>query len=254
MIILLSPAKSLNEDALELQLPVSTPRFPVETNQLIAKLSSLSLKALQDLMKISPALAKLNKERYVDFDREDPTARAKASIYTFSGGVYQGLDIGSMNEAEVEFVNQHTRILSGLYGLLRPLDLIQPYRLEMGTSLSLRRKKHLYDFWGDKITELLAADLQGSQSKIIVNCASNEYMKAIRPKLLDAKIIDLGFKEMHKGELKFISFNAKKARGMVVRYAAQNRVQTVEDLKGFNLDGYAFHESLSTDTKWMFTR
>ena len=254
MIILLSPAKSLNFDIHEKVLDSSTVRFPEESQQLINKLQKTSMKGLRALMNISKDLASLNKQRYLDYDNDAFDTRGKEAILAFNGGVYQGLDAKTLGNEGLEYSQDHVRILSGLYGLVRPLDKIQEYRLEMGTQLPIRRKKNLYGFWGDKITMLLNEDLQANDSKVVINLASQEYFHAINKKKVKAEIIDVHFKEMHNGTMKFISFNAKKARGLMTRFAIDHSITEPLELKKFNYEDYAFNSELSTEKEWMFTR
>lgn len=254
MIILLSPAKTLDFEPHNKTLHASTIRFPEEATQLANKLKRSSIKGLRELMNISKDLALLNKERYEEFDVDTIDKKGKESLLAFNGGVYQGLDAPSLQDEAFDYAQDHVRILSGMYGLLRPLDKMHEYRLEMGTKLPIRRKKNLYEFWGDKITNLLNQDLEEIDSDVIVNCASNEYFKAINTKKLKARIIDIQFKEMHNGELKFISFNAKKARGLMTRYAIDHSITNPEDLKAFNYEDYAYNSELSEGDNWVFTR
>jgi len=254
MIILLSPAKSLNFKDHGKSLDSTAIRFSEESQQLVTKLSKTSMKGLRELMSISKDLAKLNKQRYLDYDNEAFDERGKESILAFDGGVYQGLDANTLSDDAFEYSQDHIRILSGLYGLLRPLDKIQEYRLEMGTQLPIRRKKNLYGFWGNKITDLLNHDLQEVGSNTVVNLASQEYFRSIDRQKIAADIIDINFKEMHNGTMKFISFNAKKARGLMTRYAIDHSITDPQKLKNFDYEDYSFAADLSTENNWMFTR
>ncbi len=254
MIILLSPAKTLNFNPIETGLQASSVRFQEEPVQLVNKLKRMSNKGMRELMSISKDLAQLNKDRYKSFDIETIDNEGKEALLAFNGGVYQGLDAETLDRNGLEYAQDHVRILSGLYGLLRPLDRMHEYRLEMGTKLPIRRKKNLYEFWGDKITTILQEDLDQTGSDVIVNCASQEYFKAVNASKIKAKIIDIQFKEMHKGELKFISFNAKKARGLMTRYAIDHSITDAEDLKAFNYEDYALNSDLSSENEWFFTR
>jgi len=254
MIILLSPAKSLNWDQHDKNLHSSSTRFNDESLQLITKLKKTSLKKLRELMSISKDLAVLNKQRYIDYDTDAFETRGKEAVLAFNGGVYQGLDAKTLSDSGFDYAQDHVRILSGLYGLVRPLDKIQEYRLEMGTSLAIRRKKNLYGFWGDKITDLLNEDIEESNSTHVVNLASQEYFQAINTKKLKGELININFKEMHNGTMKFISFNAKKARGLMTRYAIDHNVNSIEALKAFDYEDYAFDESLSEGNNWIFSR
>lgn len=254
MIILLSPAKTLNFDPVETGLENSSVRFTDEPVQLVNKLKRMSLKGMRDLMSISKDLAVLNKDRYESFDIDTINDDGKEAILAFNGGVYQGLDAETLNKLGLEYAQDHVRILSGLYGLLRPLDRMHEYRLEMGTSLPIRRKKNLYEFWGDKITNTLQEDLDSSGSDVIINCASQEYFKAINTKKIKGRIIDVHFKEMHNGKLKFISFNAKKARGLMTRFAIDHSITNADDLKAFNYEDYGYDAELSSENEWYFTK
>jgi cytoplasmic iron level regulating protein YaaA (DUF328/UPF0246 family) len=254
MIILLSPAKTLDFNAHNKNLHSSETRFDDKSQQLINKLSRSSIKGLRELMHISKDLAVLNKERYEAFDIEKIEERGKEAILAFNGGVYQGLDAETLPEDAFDYAQDHVRILSGLYGVLRPLDKIQEYRLEMGIKLPIRRKKNLYEFWGEQPTQALNQDLEKIDSKIIFNAASNEYFKVVDKKKINAQIIDVDFREMHKGELKFISFNAKKARGLITRFAIDNNILDYKEMRAFNFEDYQYNKSLSSDTKFVFTR
>lgn len=254
MIILLSPAKTLNFKPHSLNLESSEITFKEEPQQLVNKLSKMSVKKLQELMHISKDLAVLNKKRYIDFDLETINKNGKEAILAFNGGVYQGLDANTLPVESFDYLQDHVRILSGLYGVLKPLDKIHEYRLEMSTTLPVQRKKNLYGFWGDKITNLLNHNLKEIESETIINCASQEYFQAVNQKKLKARVINVQFKEMHDGTLKFISFNAKKARGLMTRYAADHSISNPELLKGFNYENYGFDSSLSSENEWYFIR
>ncbi|WKV11134.1 peroxide stress protein YaaA [Marivirga harenae] len=254
MIAILSPAKSLDFEK-QFDLRSTKTRFNEETHQLIEVLKTKSEEEVQDLMSISDSLAKLNVERYDNFKKRTPK-HAKQAALAFQGDVYQGLVAEDFTQEEHDFAQQHIRILSGLYGLLRPLDLIQPYRLEMGTKLETDKGNNLYEFWGDKITDQLRKDIKSQGDKILVNLASNEYFKSVNIKELkkDYQIIDVEFKDFNNGKYKIVSFFAKKARGLMARYIVKNQIGKVEDLKAFDLDGYAFDEKDSTDSKLAFKR
>ena len=212
MIVLLSPAKSLDFSPVEVDV-YSLPRMLDKSERLVNVLRKKSSRSLQKLMSVSEKIADLNVERYNAFHLPFNAENAKPSIYAFNGDVYTGLEAESLNDQEVKFAQKHVRILSGLYGLLKPLDLIQPYRLEMGTRLKVQRKNNLYDYWDKSITEVLNEDLKSTGSQVVVNLASKEYFKAVKPSLLDGDILDIDFKENRNGELKIISFNAKKSKG-----------------------------------------
>lgn len=254
MIAILSPAKSLDFEK-QFDIRSTKTRFNEETNQLIEVLKTKSEEEVQELMNISDKLAQLNVERYDNFKKRTPK-HAKQAILAFQGDVYQGMEAENFTQEDHEYAQQHVRILSGLYGLLRPLDLIQPYRLEMGTKLETDKGNNLYEFWGDKITEQLKKDIKSQGDKILVNLASNEYFKSVNKKELkkDFQIIDIEFKDFNNGKYKIVSFFAKKARGLMARYIVKNHIEKVEDLKGFDLDGYSFDAENSNEAKLAFKR
>lgn len=246
MLFLLSPAKKLDETTPSpFKKKITTP-FLEEANQLIELLRGYSSEDLQAIMKISPKLANLNLERYHDYETPFTHANAKEAIYLFKGDVYQGLDAYTLNKRASDYLENHLYILSGLYGLLNPFSLIAPYRLEMGTKLPaltpLVGDKTLYSFWGDKLTNFLNQKMAEKERKTLVNLASNEYFKAINQSKINTPIYTPIFKDFSKGSYKVISFYAKKARGLMVRFAAENNITTVEGLKDFNLAGYTFIE------------
>jgi cytoplasmic iron level regulating protein YaaA (DUF328/UPF0246 family) len=252
MLIVLSPAKSLDfETPVKTKLS-TTPRFLDRSAQLIDKLRMLSPAALSELMDLSDALAVLNVGRYASWTGQDEHARQ--AVLAFDGDVYAGLEARSLKPKQLDYAQQHVRILSGLYGLLRPFDLIEPHRLEMGTRLANGHGKDLYAFWGDAITDLLRADIEEQGAEALVNLASEEYFKSVRPKLLGVPVITPVFEDYKNGRYKIISFFAKRARGMMARYAALKGVTNPEKLKKFDLDGYAFVKGESTDTTWLFRR
>jgi len=205
-------------------------------------------------MGISDKLGELNYNRYRSYNSKDSIKSKKQAVLAFTGDVYTGMQTESFTKKDLKYAQNHLRILSGLYGLLRPLDAIQPYRLEMGTNLKNKKGKNLYEFWGDQITDTLNDDLSKSKINVIVNLASNEYFKVINKKKVGADILDIDFREYRGDTLKFISFNAKKARGMMFHYATKNNIKKVEDLKGFNYEDYSFSKENSTDSKWSFVR
>ena len=220
---------------------------------LIPGLRRKSIKALIDLMSISPDLAELNRDRFRDWEwphSEDD----RQALWMFKGDVYLGLEAETLKAAGVKYAQEHLRILSGLYGLLRPLDRIMPYRLEMGTRLKTRRGTDLYQFWKDRIRNLIEEDLTADGSNVLVNLASNEYFKAVQPKQLKAEVITPVFKDWKRDQFRVLSFFAKKARGMMARYAIDHRVDDPEQLKEFHREGYAFNEEFSSETEWVFTR
>ncbi len=254
MLTLVSPAKTLDYES-----PLSTkthtlPRFTEHSKMLIETLRKLSVQDVADLMKLSDKLASLNVARYESWQPEHNQENARQAVLAFKGDVYTGLDATSFSEQDFSFAQDHLRILSGLYGLLRPLDLLEPYRLEMGTKLSNARGDNLYQFWGDIITEALNDELATSGSEVVVNLASNEYFKAVKPKALRARLITPVFKDLKNGQYKIISFYAKKARGLMTRYMIQNRIEEPEALKRFDLEGYYFSAEESKGDTWVFLR
>lgn len=254
MLMLISPAKALDESPRRADVAYSQADFLAQSAELMQVVKPLEPKDLSHLMHISDDLAQLN------FDRNQawcqPTEDdgvSKQALFMFKGDVYQGLDASSLKQKGLDYAQTHLRILSGLYGLLRPLDLMRPYRLEMGTKLANPKGKDLYAFWGESLTQTLNQTLKNA-GKPIVNLASNEYFKAIKPKLLDAPVVTPIFKDLKKGEYKIISFYAKKARGLMVRYAIDQQIENAEDLKYFDYAGYKFAPQLSSEKDWVFTR
>lgn len=255
MLIVLSPAKSLdlsyNSDIKKTTKPV----FLIEAEVLIEELRKYKQEDLSSLMNISAKLAELNFERFIKWNLPFTSQNAKPAIYAFKGDVYQGLEAKSLKESEIRFANKHLRILSGLYGILKPFDLIQEYRLEMGTKLGNPCGKNLYEFWGNKITEELnEAIKKSSGEKKMINLASNEYFKSIQSKNLDYDVIKPVFKEFKNGQYKIVSFFAKKARGLMSRFIFQNSINKAEDIKAFDLANYHFNSDLSKEKEWVFTR
>ena len=249
MIILLSPAKSLDFESDPGPHQLSQPRFPAETDRLVKSAARLSKKRLKDIMPVSDNLIDLNYRRYRGFDDQP----RRAAIHAFNGDVYQGFEASSLDEPALDFAQDHVRILSGLYGLLRPNDAIRPYRLEMGTRWAPRHKT-LVQFWGDKLSQCVADDMHEIQSDTIINCASQEYFAAVKPGLEKRKIrvIDIDFRQDGPDGPRFRSFAAKRARGMMARYACENRIAEPEALKAFDSDGYAFDATNSSETIWRF--
>ncbi len=253
MLALLSPAKTMDMEPGSAKL-YTTPKLLEQSQHLINKLAKMSKTDLKTLMKTSDKIAALNYERYRAFHTPFSLDNAKQAILAFKGDVYVGLDAGGFSDNDLKFAQKHIGILSGLYGFLRPLDLIQAYRLEMGTKLKIGRADNLYQFWGTLITEQIADMLKDIRSDTVINLASNEYFKSVKTKELGARLIDIVFREYRGEELKFISFNAKKARGLMARYIVKNRIKKPEALKGFDLEDYRFEESLSSNDKWFFVR
>lgn len=246
MIAVLSPAKTLDLDTPP-PFPATPARFAAEAATLARAASHLTQKRLSELMKISPALAKLNADRFRDFD----TAEERPALYTFAGDVYTGLDAATLDEPAVRFAQDHLRLLSGLYGLLRPLDGMRPYRLEMGTRWAPRRDR-LTDWWGPRIADALAKDVADEGSKVVLNLASNEYWEAVAGKLpADIRVIAVDFRE---ADGRFVSFHAKKARGMMARYLVEHHVADLDGMKAFDTAGYRFDADASDDARWTFRR
>ncbi|ULJ64221.1 peroxide stress protein YaaA [Wielerella bovis] len=254
MYFLISPAKNLNETHEFTPKFYSIPPLLEQAEILMQDVRPLAPQHIAELMHVSDKIALLNTERNQAWHTPFTPDNAKLALYLFNGDVYDGIAPRSLNDTQISYIHNHVRILSGLYGLLRPLDLMQPYRLEMGTALANSRGKNLYDFWGDLITERLNQTLQCAADNIVVNLASQEYFKAVKPQKLNARIITPVFQDEKDGKFKIISFYAKRARGLMVRYAAENAVENVEDLKHFDLDGYAFNAAASSENEWVFQR
>lgn len=252
MLIVVSPAKKLN---FEVPAPVethTTPEFLDISKKLIKDLQKLNATDVSKLMKISEKLGELNFERFQTFKTPFTLKNSKQAAFAFKGDTYIGLDIESFSKKQLTYSQKHFRILSGLYGLLKPLDLIQPYRLEMGTNFGIQGSKNLYEVWKKTLTQKLKQELK--KEKILINLASKEYFSAIDFDALDAKVITPVFKEKKNGVLKIISFNAKRARGLMSQYIIKNEVKTIDGLKDFNLDKYKYNKSLSKESELIFTR
>ena len=254
MLIVLSPAKSLDYDTPPTTDLHTKPDFIARSAELIEVLKEKSPAQISTLMGISDQLAALNVERYASWSRKFTTKNSKQAVLAFNGDVYEGLNAASLSARQLDYVQTHVRILSGLYGALRPLDLMQPYRLEMGTRLQNPRGKDLYAFWGEDVTKVLNVELAQHKSKVLVNLASEEYFKVVKTKVLEAKVISPVFEDWKGGKYKIISFYAKRARGLMARYAALKGINQAEKLKNFDLDGYAFDEAVSSETSWVFRR
>ena len=254
MLIVISPAKTLDFETPPKVPTFTIPDFLDDSAELIDELRSYEPYRLGDLMGISPKLADLNSNRYHNWSLPFTADNAKQSVLAFKGDVYAGLDADNLDVDDLQFAQAHLRILSGLYGVLKPLDLMQPYRLEMGTKLKNRRGKDLYDFWDDRINKILNDELAGQDSPVLVNLASNEYFKSVQAESLNARIVTPTFKEERNGEYKFISFTAKKARGLMSRYIIRNRLAEPDDLRGFDLEGYRYNDALSDTDSPVFTR
>lgn len=255
MITLLSPAKSLDyKSEIPLSFQSTSIPFPEQSADLIAHLKQLSATDIAALMKVNMDLATLNYERFQNWEQPLANPKAKAAVYAFNGDVYRGLDAYTMKNNDLAFAQSHLLILSGLYGALRPMDAIMPYRLEMGTKLQTAEAKTLYAFWGDKIAKYVLKCLQHTASHCIVNLASAEYFKSVEKYLNPAQIITPVFMQLKGNNYKQIAVYAKKARGLMSRFIIDNQIEQVEDLKAFDRANYVFHQQLSTDTKWVFTR
>lgn len=255
MIVILSPAKKMDfTSEIDLSLQHSVSEYLNESEKLISVLKKMSVVEIGSLMKLSPKLADLNFERFQKWEKEHTKKNARQNILSFNGAAYLGLDAKSLSEDELNYSQQHLRILSGLYGILKPLDLLQEYRLEMGTRLKTIKGKNLYDFWEEKIMINLQKILN-KQNKILINLASNEYSKVVKLKNLDARVITCHFKDMSKsGEYKTIMTYAKKARGLMTRFIIKNRIKNPEELIAFDYEGYFYSEEMSTENELTFLR
>lgn len=254
MLMVISPAKTLDYES---PLPALTATQPAHLDQsalLIERLRQLSVQDVASLMTLSDKLAALNVARYADWQPPFTEANARPALYAFKGDVYTGLAVERLSPADVAYAQRQLRMLSGLYGLLRPLDLMQPYRLEMGTDLANGRGRNLYEFWGDRITDALNEALAEQGDDILINLASNEYFRAVRPARLKARIFTPQFKDEKNGQYKIISFYAKKARGLMAAWIIQNRISTPADLHAFDVDGYRYNPEQSSEREWVFTR
>jgi len=254
MLIVVSPAKTLDFDTPAGTKVFTQPDYLNDSQQLINRLRRFSSLDISELMKVSSKIAELNFDRFENWTKRFTEKNAKQAALAFKGDVYTGLDAGSFNSNDFKFAQKHFRILSGLYGLLRPLDLMKAYRLEMGTKLKTDRGNNLYEFWGSTITEGLNTQLKKSRSSYLINLASNEYFKSVKPKELTAEIITPEFREFKNGDYKIIGIFAKKARGMLSRHIIKNRLSDPDDIKKFSEDGYTLNKKLSTDSKIVFTR
>ena len=254
MLIVISPAKTLDLQKRYDNLPMTEPRFLEKSKVIMEELSSYDVNSLEKLMKISNKLAVVNKERN---DSWTPNIEnAKQAILTFKGEVYRGMDAQSFTDAELFYANDHLRMLSGLYGSIRPFDGIKEYRLEMGTKIPIKDSKNLYEFWGKTIENSIMEEIRTHKNKVIINLASKEYFKAIEgvEKLEDIKVITPVFKERRGDEYKIITLKAKNARGLMTRYILQNEIEDIEKIKDFNLDGYEYNEEMSNESEFVFTR
>ena len=254
MLAIISPAKTLDFESAVKNFPVSQPHFTDYSEQLIEVCRKLSPQDLSSLMSISDKLAGLNVARFAEWTKIHNENNSRAALFAFKGDVYTGLDADSLSEDDVAFAQSHLRMLSGLYGLLKPLDLMQPYRLEMGTKLANPKGKDLYAFWGNVITQAVQQAIDEQGDNVLINLASDEYYKSVKESQLNAKIIKPVFLDNKNGKYKVISFYAKKARGLMCRYLIQNRLTDIEQLKEFDLGGYWFDSASSTETEFVFKR
>lgn len=254
MLIVISPAKTLDYETPPVTKTYTKPGFLKQSQQLINILRNYSALDLAELMKLSMKLAELNFDRYHDWKTPFTTKNAKQAALAMKGDVYTGLDAESLSQDDLVFAQDHLRILSGLYGVLRPLDLMQPYRLEMGTKLPNEQGKDLYAFWGTTITETLNKALAKQGDDVLINLASNEYFKSVKPKLIKGRLITPQFKEQKNGGYKMIGVYAKKARGLMSRFIIENRLSDPESIKDFDVEGYAYNEAQSKADQWVFSR
>ena len=254
MLFLLSPAKSLDFEPPPKSVPHTQPRFVAQSAELIDLLRAQSPQQIATLMKLSDTLAGLNAARYAAWRPTFTAKNAKQAILAFNGDVYEGLDAKTLAPEDIAWAQDHVCILSGLYGVLRPLDYMQPYRLEMGTSLPNDRGNNLYKFWGSQLSSYLNERLQRDLSPVVVNLASQEYFKAVDLKALKGRVIECVFQEYRNGDYKIISFMAKRARGLMARYAAMHRVVTPQQLEGFDAEGYVFDAPVSEPQRLVFRR
>ncbi len=252
MLVLLSPAKKMDFNIDTSKIDFTQPLFQSQSQKIINKLCKLSRNKIGALMKLSPNLAELNYNRYQAWQLPFTEENAMQAIFAFRGDTYIGFDADSMNTAQTKFAQQHVRILSGLHGLLKPLDLIQPYRLEMGIKLPIGRKKNLHDFWMKDIVTSINNEFD--EDKVIINLASKEYFKAIDLKAFNGRVITCSFKEYKEDEYKMIMIFVKQGRGSMARYIVDNKIKNPEDLKGFDRNGYTFNANLSTENDYCFTR
>lgn len=258
MLLVISPAKALDYETPSTTASFTQPDFLDDAAALIEVLRERTPAQVAELMSLSDALATLNVARYASWSRPFSAANAKQAVLAFNGDVYEGLDAASLSEADLAWAQDHLRILSGLYGVLRPLDLMQPYRLEMGTRLATGRGRNLYEFWGERITDalnrLLAREEAAGRERVLLNLASDEYFKSVKPKKLQGRIVTPVFEDWKGGRYKIISFYAKRARGLMSRYVIENRIDEVAALEGFDAEGYAFAAGASDADTLVFRR
>ena len=254
MLTLLSPAKSLDFSPQPKGIPASEHRFQYDTGVLLKRCKKMGVRSLRNLMDLSQPLAELNHQRFQDMTDSPELKTSKSCALAFTGDVYRGLDAGTLGKRDLVWAQDHIRILSGLYGILRPLDLIQPYRLEMGSRLRNTRGKNLYDFWGTRLVDSLNEEHEQRPVSAVLNLASNEYFKAVPKKRLAPPLVTVVFQEIRDGELRTISFLAKKARGLMARYIIENRIEEPAQLQSFDSEGYSFKEGISSPDRLVFNR
>jgi len=254
LLTLLSPAKSLDFSPVKEGLPLTEPRFEHDIEVLMNRCKKLGVGSLRKLMHLSQPLAELNRERFQEMNLPFTPENSKPCLLAFQGDVYKGLDAATLNKRDLKYAQNHLRILSGLYGVLRPLDLIQPYRLEMGTRLSTGRGKNLYAFWKSRLVDSLNQEASRSRTAAVLNLASNEYFKAVPAKQLEPRLVTAVFQEIRDGKPKTISFLAKRARGLMARFQVKNRIADPEKLKDFVEEGYEYRPDLSEEDRLVFTR
>ena len=254
MLITLSPSKGQDFIEAPLSKKHSKPADLNDSALLIKELKKVNSKQIQEMMTVSENIAKLNVDRFKSFSTPFTTKNAKQAIFAFKGDVYSGLELKDFTEDDYAYAPDHLRILSGLYGCLRPLDLIQPYRLEMKTKLKNERGDNLYQFWNDRITKSINKELKKQKEAVLINLASNEYFKSVKPKLLAGRLLNINFKETKDGKTRVVAIFAKRARGMMADYIIRNRIEKPEDIKKFKLGGYKFNKDLSDDKQWTFER
>jgi uncharacterized protein len=254
MLMLISPAKTLDFESTHARVTGTEPAFLDASAELVGALRERSPEDLAELMHISPALGELNARRFHEWRRPFTADNARPALFAFKGDVYQGLDAGTLTTADIRWAQRHLRILSGLYGVLRPLDLIQPYRLEMGTRLAHAGHRNLYQFWGDRLTETINTTLAGQRRPVLLNLASQEYFGAIDRNRIQARIVTPSFKELRNGRYQFLSMFGKRARGLMARYVIEHRITRPPAVRDFDGDGYRFSEALSEGDDWVFVR
>jgi len=254
MLIIISPAKTLDFETAPITKVHTQPVFLKESRQLVSQLKELTPAEVSSLMKISDKLGVLNFLRFNEWKTPFTLNNAKQALLAFKGDVYTGINADSFSRRDLNFAQKHLRILSGLYGILKPLDLIQAYRLEIGSKFRNRKGNDLYEFWESKLTDQINQDIKASKSKYLINLASNEYFKSLQADAINAEIIVPVFKDYKNGKYKIITFYAKKARGLMSAYIIKNRLKNPEDIKAFNVDGYKFCKSASNSTNWVFQR